>query len=55
MKRPPSRFRLTVEGLAGLLLAAFCLSAAALTTDKDQPIEVEADQVEIDDMNKVAI
>ena len=55
MKRPPLRFRLTIEGLAGVLWAAFCLPAAALTTDKDQPIEVEADQVEIDDMNKVAI
>ena len=40
-----------------VLLSCLCASLAAfpLATDKDQPIEVEADEAELDDMNDVSI
>ena len=43
----------------GLVVLLSCLlasmAAPALSTDKDQPIEVEADEAELDDLNDVSI
>ncbi len=45
-----------VTGTAALLIAlAFAGGTAALTTDKDQPIEIEADSAELDDRKGITI
>lgn len=49
--RPHQMARLCVA-LAWIVLTA---PAMALSTDKDQPIEVEADTAELDDINKVSV
>ncbi len=41
--------------LAGALLAALGLPAWALSTDRDQPIEIEADRAEADDSRRVTV
>lgn len=41
--------------LAGFALAGWCAAAAGLASDKDQPIEVEADTAELDDAQKLSI
>ena len=51
--RPPPKDALAA--LAGLLLALFSLPALPLSTDKDQPIEVEADSAELDDVKNVSV
>lgn len=43
------------SGLACVLGLVLALPAPALTTDKDQPIEVEADTAEMDDVKNVSI
>jgi len=40
---------------AGLILVLAGLPASALSTDSDQPIEVEADSAELDDIKNVSI
>jgi len=47
--------RLTAECLISICLFAHPASAFALSTDKDQPIEVEADEAELDDLNNVSV
>ena len=39
----------------GLLLSLLSAQAAALSTDKDQPVSIEADSVDIDEANEIAI
>ena len=45
--------------LISVIIVLFCsmgyLPALALSTDKDQPIEVEADEAELDDLNNVSV
>ena len=41
--------------LAALALAACATTAHGLASDKDQPIEVEADSAELDDAKKISI
>ena len=45
--------------VADFVIIAFCLlgspAAFPLSTDKDQPIEVESDEAELDDLNDVSI
>lgn len=48
--------RARATDLAGLVLGlCLALPAVALTTDKDQPIEVEADSAELDEVKNVSI
>ena len=44
-----------LTGLAGLVLALAAGQAAALATDKDQPIDLEADAADIDEAKGVSI
>ena len=55
MKKPPLTHRLAVDVVIGLFCLLGCLAAYPLSTDKDQPIEVEADEAELDDLNDVSI
>ncbi len=47
--------RRAVDVFIILLCLLGSLASFALSTDKDQPIEVEADEAELDDMNDVSI
>lgn len=51
--------QLIPRGVADILIGLCCLfgslAAFSLSTDKDQPIEVEADEAELDDKNDVSI
>ncbi len=56
MKKPrlmPARA--VSQSLLMLLAVIFAASAYGLTTDKDQPIEVEADAAELDDLKNISI
>ena len=55
MRKPPSTLRRTVNAVTGLFCLLGCLAAFPLSSDKDQPIEVEADEAELDDLNDVSI
>lgn len=55
MKKPPLTLRRTVNAAVGLSCLLGCLAAFPLSSDKDQPIEVEADEAELDDLNDVSI
>jgi lipopolysaccharide export system protein LptA len=44
-----------LKHLAALALAAWTAAAYGLASDKDQPIEVEADTAELDDAKKISI
>ena len=55
MKKLPLIPRRAVSAVIGLFCLLGCLAAYPLSTDKDQPIEVEADEAELDDMNDVSI
>ena len=55
MKKRPLTLRRAVNAVIGLLCLCGCLTAYPLSTDKDQPIEVEADEAELDDLNNVSI
>ncbi len=46
--------RPAADALAGALCLALALPAFALSTDKNQPIEVEADEVELDEPNRIS-
>ena len=47
--------RLTPAAVAALLAAVVAVNAHALSTDKNKPIEVEADSAQLDDMNNVSV
>ena len=55
MKKRPLTLRRAVNLVIGLLCLLGSLAAFPLSTDKDQPIEVEADEAELDDLNNVSI
>lgn len=55
MKELPLTLRRAVNPVIGLCCLLGCLAAYPLSTDKDQPIEVEADEAELDDQNNVSI
>ena len=55
MRKQPLMLRLTVNVIICLGLSATHLPVSALSTDKDQPIEVEADEANLDDLNNVSI
>lgn len=55
MKRRQSNLRQAADILCGLCCLLGSLAAFPLSTDKDQPIEVEADEAELDDKNDVSI
>ena len=55
MKKRPLTQRLAVNAVIGLCCLLGSLPAFPLATDKDQPIEVEADEAELDDLNNVSI
>ena len=38
-----------------ITLSFVCMNAGALSTDKDQPIEIEADRAELDDIKNVTV
>ena len=55
MKKQRLTRRRTVNAFIGLFCLLGSLTAFPLSTDKDQPIEVEADEAELDDLNDVSI
>ena len=55
MKKLPLIPRQAVNVVTGLFCLLGCLAAYPLSTDKDQPIEVEADEAELDDLNDVSV
>ena len=55
MKKRPLTLRRAVNVAIGLFCLLGSLTAFPLSTDKDQPIEVEADEAELDDLNNVSI
>lgn len=55
MKKPPSILRRAADAVIILSCLLGSLAAFSLSTDKDQPIEVEADEVELDDKNDFSI
>ncbi len=55
MIKPPSTQRLTAKLLTAVCLLVGVASTLALSTDKDQPIEIEADEAELDDLHNVSI
>ncbi len=55
MKELPLTPRRAVNAVVGLLCLLGCLTAYPLSSDKDQPIEVEADEAELDELNNVSI
>ena len=55
MKKPLSMLRRAVDVIVILSCLLGSLAAFSLSTDKDQPIEVEADEAELDDKNDVSI
>ena len=55
MKKRLLRSSRAVNTVIGLFCLLGCLTAYPLSTDKDQPIEVEADEAELDDLNNVSI
>ena len=55
MIKQPLISHLTVSVILGLFCFLSYLPVFALSTDKDQPIEVEADKAELDDLNNVSI
>lgn len=55
MKKLPLIPRQAVNAVIGSFCLLGCLAAYPLSTDKDQPIEVEADEAELDDLNDVSV
>ena len=55
MKKPPLMLRRAADIFVVLFCLLGSLPAFSLATDKDQPIEVEADEAELDDKNDVSI
>lgn len=55
MKKLLSTPRRAVNAVIGLFCLMGCLEVYPLSSDKDQPIEVEADEAELDDRNDVSI
>ena len=55
MKKLPLTPLRAVSAVIGLCCLLGSLAAYPLSTDKDQPIEVEADEAELDDLNDVSI
>ena len=55
LKKPPLTYRRAVDVVIGLFCLLGCWAAYPLSTDKDQPIEVEADEAELDDLKDVSI
>ncbi len=47
--------RLTPAAVAALLASVIAVNAHALSTDKNKPIEVEADSAQLDDLNNVSV
>jgi lipopolysaccharide export system protein LptA len=47
--------RRPIELLSGLLLLLACTAAPALDSDRDQPIYIEADRVDIDDVRGISV
>ena len=55
MKKLPLSLRRAVNAGIGLFCLLGCLTAFPLSSDKDQQIEVEADEAELDDLNNVSV
>lgn len=55
MRKPSLNRNRTHRALLGLLLLCLPPAALALSTDKDQPIQVEADSAQLDDKNNVSV
>jgi len=55
MRKPSLNRNRRHKFLLGLILAWLAPAALGLTTDKDQPIQVEADTAELDDKNNVSV
>jgi lipopolysaccharide export system protein LptA len=45
----------SLKSAVALVLVVFATAAHALNADKDEPIEVEADSAELDDMKKISV
>ena len=55
MKKPPLILRRALDVFVLISCLLGSLTALSLSTDKDQPIEVEADEAELDDKNDVSV